>query len=202
MFVLAITRYYLLRGATRRVRQALVRPSRRASVLASALSVVVLGDESGYTDRRSPEDEARGDRRRCGIPSRPPAVVHGVRRSRPGDARRHALRDPDPVGARPRSPRARSTRRSIGIKELVEQARGTHPQRHAGVRRAAANLRRRSRRRSPPGGPSPRRSADLGYALLLRSIRRTIRRTRRRRRSRGGLATRSRTSRRSSGRSA
>ncbi len=42
--------------------------------LAASLSVVVLGDESGYTVDREPEDEDRRRSRRCGRPSPRPAA--------------------------------------------------------------------------------------------------------------------------------
>ena len=99
IFVLAISACYLLRG--RHVELAKRSMTVAASFgLASALSVVVLGDESGYTADREPEDEDRrhrgdvGDRAGAGAAS----PLFGI----PDQRGTHdPLRDQGPLGARP-----------------------------------------------------------------------------------------------------
>ena len=86
----AISAWYLLQG--RNVEFAKRSMTVAASFgLASALSVVVLGDESGYTVAREPEDEARRDRgdvaHRAGA-----GRVHRVRHSRHGSSARPTTR--------------------------------------------------------------------------------------------------------------
>ncbi len=69
MFVLSISAWFILKGR----HLEFARRSATVAVsfgLAAALSVVVLGDESGYTANQTPEDEDRGDREH---------VAHGAR---------------------------------------------------------------------------------------------------------------------------
>ena len=98
MFVLSISAWYLLRG--RNLDFAKRSMTVAASFgLASALSVVVLGDESGYTVFGKPEDEARRDRGDVGHRAAA-RLVHRVRLS--GRRGTHdAFRDPYPVGHGP-----------------------------------------------------------------------------------------------------
>ena len=98
MFVLAISAYYLLRG--RHVEFAKRSMAVAASFgLAAALSVVVLGDESGYTAGAQPEDEDRRDRGDVGN-GNGARVLHPVRRarSRRRTRREYALRVPWVLG--------------------------------------------------------------------------------------------------------
>ena len=108
MFMLAISAYYLLNGRHYAfAKRSIIVAS--AFGLASALSVVVLGDESGYTDHRKPEDEARRDR--GDVEDRAGAgAVHAVRAARSGDAAEPHTRSRF-HGRSASSRRARSTRR-------------------------------------------------------------------------------------------
>ena len=83
IFVLGVQRLVPAAGPAYRTRQALDDGGRVASAWPSALSVVVLGDESGYLADRKPEDEARRDR--------------GDVEDRAGAGRLHRLRLPRPA---------------------------------------------------------------------------------------------------------
>ena len=98
MFVLSISAFYLLRG---RYRGLAIRSMTVAASfgLASALSVVVLGDESGYTGRREPEDEDRRDRGDVAHRTRT-GLVHRDRHSRHPDPH-DGLRGAHSLGAGP-----------------------------------------------------------------------------------------------------
>ena len=195
MFVLGISSYYLLRlrDPSFAVRSFAVAAG---FGLASALSVIVLGDESGYTSRRGAEGEARGDRSRMGD-ARTAGVVHGIRLPRPGGGE-DALRAQDslPDGS-DRDTLGRHA--GHGHPGTEAPARGAHPQRHAGVRRAAAA----EIGRPFGGGESRVRPAEGGSGLRPPAEASTRPRssTRRPRRSRRPSTTRFPTSRRSSGRS-
>ena len=93
--------------------------------LASALSVVVLGDESGYMASAEPEDEDRGDRGDVGHRTGA-GELHALRHSRPRRAPDHALRISVPwvLGLIA----TRSLDKPVpGIKQLVGDADAAHP---------------------------------------------------------------------------
>ena len=132
MFVMSIGAYYMLRG--RHVGVARRSIAVAASFgLASALSVVVLGDESGYTTGLKPEDENRRDRGHVG--DRAGArLLHAVRPSRCRDRDDEVWRE-DPLGARTdrdalARPAGRRHHASRG------QGRGAHSQGSARLRLA------------------------------------------------------------------
>ena len=94
--------------------------------LASALSVVVLGDESGYTASAEPEDEAR--RHRGDVGHRAGARrLHHFRHARPGDAVTHAIAVHVPWLLGLIATRS-IDERVPGIKELVAQNAGADSQ--------------------------------------------------------------------------
>ena len=51
VFVLGVSAWYILRGRQRELAKRSICRSHRRSAVAAALSVIVLGDESGYTSR-------------------------------------------------------------------------------------------------------------------------------------------------------
>ena len=180
MFVLAISAWYLLRG--RNVDFAKRSMTVAASFgLASALSVVVLGDECGYTASAEPEDEDRRDRGRCGTPS-PRRQLHACsafptwQRTRPTAE----VKIPWVLGLIA----TRSIDKPVpGIDELVERAQRAHRQRHSMRTTALQMLRRDPRDRRRARALRRPCQADLGYALCCCATS-TIRPRPRRRRSR------------------
>ena len=135
MFVLGISSWYLLRG---RDPSFAIRSFAVAAGfgLASALSVIVLGDESGYTAGEVQKVklaaiEAEWDTAEAA------GVVHRVRVSRPGGAG-DAFRDPAFRGSWGLIATRSFDTPVTGIKDLKKIARGAHPQWHARVCVAAA----------------------------------------------------------------
>ena len=129
VFVLAVSAIYLLQGRHSEFAKRSMTVAASFG-LASALSVVVLGDESGYTAERKPEDEDR--RRRGDVEHRARArVVHFVRSSGRKDARDRIS------GANSMGPGVDHDAfpRSTGSRNLRPRRRGAnaHPQRHPGL---------------------------------------------------------------------
>ena len=133
MFVLSVSAFYLLRG---RHRGLAIRSMTVAASfgLASALSVVVLGDESGYTAGPEPEDEDRRDR--GDVADRTGAgQLHRDRHPRHANAR-DRRRDPRALGARA-DRHALVARPGGGHRQPGRRGRAAHPQRHDRLRRDA-----------------------------------------------------------------
>ena len=162
VFVLAISCWYLLKGRH-------VEFARRSAVvalsfgLASALSVVVLGDESGYTANRAPEDEDRRHGKHVAHGTSAGAV-HGVRHSGQAHRTTHAeIKVPWMLGLIA----TRSIDKEVqGIYELVDIARGRI---RAGIPAyEALQVLRRNPADTAARAQLEEHVADLGYALLLR----------------------------------
>ena len=184
MFVLAISAFYLLRG--RHVELAKRSMTVAASFgLASALSVVVLGDESGYTAGREPEDEDRRDRGDVGDRAGA-GVLHGLRHSEHGDPH-HRLRSQGAVDARPDRRPARSARKCPASRSWSRDAE--HRIRSGLIAYDALQKLKADRSDQRRSAAALEQTADdLGYALLLKKIRPDIaqrHRTTRSRRPRG-----------------
>jgi cytochrome d ubiquinol oxidase subunit I len=162
IFVLAISSWYLLKGRH-------VEIARRSAMvalsfgLASALSVVVLGDESGYTANQHQKMKIAAMESMWHTEAAPaPFVVFGI----PDQARRetHAeVKVPWMLGLIA----TRSVDKEVeGIYELVDQAR-------ARIRQGIPAYVALQTLRRDPGDAVARtvleaHAADLGYALLLR----------------------------------
>jgi len=165
VFVLAISAFYLLRG--RYVELATRSATIAASFgLASALSVVVLGDESGYTATENQQMkiaaiEATWDT------EPPPAsfTIFGI----PNGATHHtdyAIRVPWMLGLIA----TRSIDKKVpGIKELVAVAETRI--RSGLVAYAALDAVKKNRNDQASRRTLDNRASDLGYALLLKKIR-------------------------------
>ena len=165
MFVLAISAWYLLRG--RHV--ALARRSMTVAAsfgLASALSVVVLGDESGYT---------AGQNQKMKI-----AAIEAMWHTEPAPASFTAFGFPDVAGRRTnfeiRVPwvlgliATRSADKPVpGIDELVEMAKARI--KSGLIAYDALDRLRRDRGNAALRATLEEHQADLGYALLLKRIR-------------------------------
>ena len=164
MFVLSISAFYLLRG---RHRGLAIRSMTVAASfgLASALSVVVLGDESGYTAGLNQKMKIAAIEADVGnrTGARRPSTLSACP-TRPRTPIRFAIRIPWVLGL--------IDTRSIdtpvpGIKELVADRRATHRKRHDRLRRHSRPA-RPSGRRGAAQSVRRRTSSDLGYALLLK----------------------------------
>jgi cytochrome d ubiquinol oxidase subunit I len=165
VFVLAISAYYLLRGR----HTALARRSMTVAAsfgLASALSVIVLGDESGYT---------AGQNQRMKI-----AAIEAMWHTEPAPASFTAFGFPDVAGRKTdfeiRVPwvlgliATRSADKPVpGIDELVEIAKARI--RSGLIAYDALDRLRRDRENGALRATLQAHQADLGYALLLKRIR-------------------------------
>ena len=138
--------------------------------LASALSVVVLGDESGYTAGAEPEDEDRRDRGdvadRTGAGVASPWSAFPTSKTHETD---DAIRVPWVLGLI-------ATRsldgRSQGIDEPGRERGAAHPERHDRLWRDADAARAPDDRRAR--GAFDAHVGDLGYALLLKRYTPTV----------------------------
>ncbi len=165
MFVLAISAWYLLRG--RHV--ALARRSMTVAAsfgLASALSVIVLGDESGYT---------AGQNQKMKI-----AAIEAMWHTEPAPASFTAFGFPDVAGRRTNFEikvpwvlgliATRSADKPVpGIDELVEMAKARI--KSGLIAYDALDRLRRDRGNAALRATLEEHQADLGYALLLKRIR-------------------------------
>jgi cytochrome d ubiquinol oxidase subunit I len=164
MFVLSISAYYLLRGRHR----AIARRSLTVAAsfgLASALSVVVLGDESGYTAGLNQKMKIAAIEAMWETEPAPASfTVFGLPDLRSGTTR-YKISVPWVLGLIA----TRSIDTSVpGIKPLVEVAERR-------IRSGLAAYRGLPGLRANPNQPPPsdvaRGLPDLGYALLLKRIR-------------------------------
>jgi cytochrome d ubiquinol oxidase subunit I len=160
MFVLSISAWFLLRGRNVAfAKRSMTVPRRSGS--RRRLSVVVLGDESGYALSATTRDEARGDGGDVGHRAGA-RVVHRVRLAR-RPAAQDPFRDPHPVGdgdhrdAHARQAICRHQRARAGRREA-------HPARARRLRRAAEAAGEPQGRERQAGPRPQRRRARLRAA--------------------------------------
>ncbi len=162
MFVLAISAYYLLRGRHSEIAKRSMTVAASFG-LASALSVVVLGDESGYETTQNQKTKI--------------AAMEGLWHTEPAPAPLTLFGLPD-LNARVTRDRiqvpwvlgliaTRSISQPVpGIFELVEEAKGRVRQGIEGY--AAVQQLRRNPKDAAAQAVLDARQGDLGYAMLLR----------------------------------
>jgi cytochrome d ubiquinol oxidase subunit I len=162
MFVLSISAYYLLRGRHR----ALALRSMAVAVsfgLASALSVVVLGDESGYTAGENQKMKIAAIESMWDTEPAPASFTIVGLPSQEGHETRYAIRVPYVLGLIA----TRSIDKQVtGIKDLVAEA----DQRIRSGMQAYAALQalQKDRTNADARATFDQHAGDLGYGLLLK----------------------------------
>ncbi len=163
MFVLGISSFYLLRG---RDPSFAIRSFAVAAGfgLASAISVIVLGDESGYTTGEVQKVKLAAIEAEWETEKPPASFTAFGFPDQAAEKTLFAIKIPWLMGLIA----TRSFDTPVtGIKDLKTRARDAHPERHAGLRRAAADQ-GAAIARADARPNSTRLKADLGYGLLLK----------------------------------